>query len=265
MSRDVLKSLLPPILVGMARRLRRPPPVRFGGEFPSWDAAQAQTTGYDAQAITERLLDATRRVVAGEAIYERDSVLFDHIEYSWPALASLLLVAQQRGSLRVVDFGGSLGSSWRQNRRYLQRLRAPLAWHVVEQEHIVALGAREFSDQTLRFFRSIPEAAAEGVDVMLFASSLCYVEDPWRHLREARETPANFLIVDRLPTIAGARDRISVQYVGAPIYEASYPIRCFGRDSLPELFSGWRLIESWDCDLQPDSHSRCQGFFLERL
>ncbi len=63
-------------------------------------------------------MQATRKVVAGEAVYERDSVVFDHLEYAWPLLACLLQIAAERRSLRVIDFGGSLGSSWRQNRRF---------------------------------------------------------------------------------------------------------------------------------------------------
>lgn len=259
----LLKPLVPPLLADLVTRARQP--VSFSGEFASWEEAVAQAGGYDAQAITDRVLAATRRVVAGEAAYERDSVLFDHIEYAWPVLASLLQVGLERGSLRVVDFGGSLGSSWRQNGRYLQRLRLPLSWHVVEQEHLVALGNEEFSSQVLRFYRSIPEACQGGVDAVLFSSSLCYVRDPERYLREAADASAPFLIVDRLPLIPGARDRIAVQQVSEPIYEASYPIRLFGEESLLSgLLQGWQVRETWDCELQPDRKSHCRGFFLER-
>ncbi len=138
----LLKPLVPPVLADLVSRARSA--VSFSGEFASWEAAAARAEGYDAQEITERTVAATRRVVAGEAVYERDSVTFDHIEYSWPLLACLLQVGLERGSLRVADFGGSLGSTWRQNSRYLQRLRIPLSWHVIEQEHLVTLGNEEF-------------------------------------------------------------------------------------------------------------------------
>jgi putative methyltransferase (TIGR04325 family) len=259
-----IKPLVPPVLTSLARRWARPG-LEFKGSFDSWEAASAHASGYDVREITERLVSATRKVVAGEAAYERDTVVFDHIEYSWPLLASLLQVAAERGSLRIVDFGGSLGSSWRQNKRYLQRLRVPLAWHVVEQAHLVELGRAEFSDEVLRFHHGIPQAAQGGADAVLFLSSLCYVREPAHFLREAAATPAQFIIIDRLPTIAGRQDRISVQYVSEPIYPASYPIRLFARDSLLSgLLKQWRLIESWDCDLQPDPVARYRGYFLER-
>ena len=261
---NALKPLVPPVLVTLARRILRPG-IRFDGDYDSWEAALSRSGGYDALEIAERVAAATRKVISGQAAYERDSVLFDHVQYSWPTLAALLQVALERGSLRVVDVGGALGSSWRQNGKFLTRLSVPLTWHVVEQKHFVALGAKEFADAHLRFYGSTPEAAGEGVDVVLFSSSLCYVADPIRFVREASGTSAQFLIVDRLPTIAGHRDRIAVQYVTEPIYNASYPVRFFGRDALfSSLLSGWRVIERWDCDLQPDPSSRCQGFFLER-
>jgi putative methyltransferase (TIGR04325 family) len=258
-----LKPLVPPVLADLVSRSRAP--VSFSGEFATWEAAAARAEGYDAREISDRTVAATRRVVSGEAVYERDSVTFDHIEYSWPLLACLLQVGLERGSLRVADFGGSLGSSWRQNRRFLQKLPIPLTWHVIEQEHFVTLGNEEFADDALRFYNTIAEAAQDGVDVVLFSSSLCYVRDPEQYLREAAAASAQFIIVDRLPTIPGAHDRITVQHVYEPIYRASYPVRFFAEDSLQSgLLEGWCIRETWDCDLQPDRDSRCRGYFLEK-
>ena len=84
-------------------------------------------------------------------------------------------------------------------------------------------------------------------------------------MREAAAAAAPFMVVDRLPIIPGARDRIAVQHVSEPIYQASYPIRLFAEETLMSaLLAGWRVRESWDCDLQPDRESRCRGFFLEK-
>jgi putative methyltransferase (TIGR04325 family) len=259
-----LKPFAPPILLDLLRRVvHRGGAVR--GDFGSWRAAQARATGYDASEIFNRVLAATRKVETGEAVYERDSALFDHIEYSWPLLASLLQTALECKSLRVVDFGGALGSTWRQNRKYLQRLDVPLSWRVVEQEHFVAAGSREFTDDVLSFYDTIAEAARGGVDAVLFASSLCYVEDPRALLREAAASSARFLLIDRLPLASGGRDRIALQQVAEPIYDASYPIHLFAEDHFLERWLGeWRLIEGWDCDLQPDPDLRSRGFFMER-
>jgi putative methyltransferase (TIGR04325 family) len=216
--KTVLKNFVPPILANWARHVAGRAVVTFSGDYPLWNDALADASGYDSPTIINRVVEATRRVVQGEAVFERDSVLFDHIEYSWPLLASLLQVALERGSLRVIDFGGSLGTTWRQNREYLSRVRSiPVTWHVVEQESFVSVGRAEFETAQLRFQHSIGEASAHGVDVVLFASSLCYVSDPERFLHEAAETDARYLIVDRLPVVPGNRDRIALQTVTEPI------------------------------------------------
>jgi len=259
-----IKALVPPLLVDLLRRMRTPV-VGFSGTYDSWEAASAAASGYDSAAILSKVAVATRKVAAGEAVFERDSVLFDEIHYSWPLLASLLYVATVAGSLRVIDFGGSLGSSWRQNRRFIDRLTVPVTWRVVEQQNFVAEGRRSFSTEVLQFHDSIADAAAGGADVVLFSSSLCYVAEPARCVDEAWQSGCRFLIVDRLPLIRGARDRIRQQHVHEPIYEASYPIRLFGSDNLfDSLFARWQLIEQWDSDLQPDPESHCWGFLLER-
>jgi putative methyltransferase (TIGR04325 family) len=259
-----LRPFVPPAILPLWRRLR-PPAVEFFGNYANWATAAEHASSYDSAVILERVVAATRQVVAGEAAFERDSVLFDQIEYSWPLLASLLQVANECGSLRVIDFGGSLGSTLRQNARYLQRLKMPVTWNVVEQEKFVNAGLAEFQTNVLRFHHSISNAAIAGVDVVLFCSSLCYVAEPQRFLRETLATGARFLIIDRLPMVVGTQERIALQRVRDPIYAASYPVRLFAEQHfLASLLAEWCVVERWDCELQPDSSSRSRGFFLER-
>jgi putative methyltransferase (TIGR04325 family) len=262
--KQLLRPLVPSIILD-AVRSKRTGQLSFNGDYPSWGAASAAAGGYDSNAILERVAAATRRVVNGEAVYERDSMLFDHIEYSWPLLACLLQVALQAGTLRVVDFGGSLGSTLRQNRRFLEHLPVPVSWRVVEQDHFVERGRREFATDTLGFERSIPEAAAQGADVVLFLSSLCYVAEP-RLFMEQAAGAARYVIIDRFPLIPGERERVALQTVTEPIYSATYPIRLFAAERIESgLLAGWRVIERWDCDLQPGAQVQWVGYFLERV
>lgn len=259
-----LKAFIPPVLLGLIRRAR-PRAVSFAGDYPTWEAAKLDATGYESEEILERVVGATRKVVAGEAAYERDSFVFDRIEYAWPLLASLLQVALESRSLRVIDFGGALGSTWWQNRKYLGRLNGiEVAWRVVEQEHFVSAGNQEFRNGSLSFHRTITEAGEHGVDVVLAASSLCYVAEPKSLIREIEAVRCRYLIIDRLPMSFGDRDRIALQTVAPPIYDASYPVRLFTEKTLLEnLLGRWRVIEKWVCDLQPDPSVTCRGFFLE--
>jgi hypothetical protein len=75
---------------------------------------------YADVSIAKQVRFATRQVLAGKQAYERDGVLFDKIQYSWPLLSVLLWVALKNdGRLEVVDFGGSMGTTYFQNRKYL--------------------------------------------------------------------------------------------------------------------------------------------------
>lgn len=109
-TKKALKLLLPPILL---LPFRRPtPPSTHRGSFGRWFDAVAAADGYDSPAILEKQRAAARKVRDGEAVFERDSVLFDRIQYSFPMLAALLLAAGlNRDKLTILDFGGALGSS----------------------------------------------------------------------------------------------------------------------------------------------------------
>ncbi len=64
------------------------------------------------------------KVKRGEAVYERDSIVLEKFQYSWPLTSGLLYAATMSNSkLNVLDFGGSLGSSYYQNRNYLKGIK----------------------------------------------------------------------------------------------------------------------------------------------
>ena len=81
--------------------------------FSSWNEAKKASTGHGTEEIVTKVRDSTLKVKSGNAAYTRDSVAFDRIEYSWPLLAGLMWVASQSNNkLKLVDFGGSLGSTY---------------------------------------------------------------------------------------------------------------------------------------------------------
>ena len=94
--KNICKDFLPPVIWRAAKRLRgkkdSDPGIFWQGDYPDWQSAVAASTGYDQDAIFTRVRDAARAVRDGEALWERDSVLFHHAEYNWPLLASLMAV-----------------------------------------------------------------------------------------------------------------------------------------------------------------------------
>jgi len=239
----------------------------YFGSYPSWEAARGASSGYDAEHILDKVKGALLKVKRGEAAYERDSVLFDHIEYSWPVLAGLLWVASQNGNrLNVLDFGGSLGSSYFQNRKFLSHLKE-LHWNVVEQPHFVRCGLENFQDENLRFYASIEDCLCDNSPTVLILSSvLSYLEDLDGMLVSMLDRDFPYIIIDKTHFVIEGEDRITVQRVPAWIYKASYPCRFFNETRLLSLFAaaGYELTEDFvnpDCANIP---SVFKGFIFRR-
>jgi putative methyltransferase (TIGR04325 family) len=222
------------------------PKTDLTGDYKSWKAVSEASTGYDSDLILEKTLAALLKVRRGDAAFERDSVLFDSIEYNWPLVAGLLLgAAESGGTLNVLDFGGSLGSTYFQNRRILLRL-PHIQWNVVEQKRHVEIGRATFQDDTLRFFSTIEECLDTTTpNTILLSSVLQYVEDPDAILARVLSTDARVIIIDRTPFLDGPNDRLCVQHVPSEIYKASYPSWIFSRARFHSLLpSDWEIVAS---------------------
>lgn len=247
------------------------PHIWFRGSHRTWADARLACTGYDAPIILDKVRLATAKVVAGEAACERDSVALERIEYSMPLLASLLYVASRcRNRLRVLDYGGALGSSYWQNRHLLTHL-TDLHWSIVEQPHFAQVGRQEFSTAVLDFHDSLASALETAPNLVLLSSLLPYVEHPFDLLTSTFEAAAfPFVVIDRTPFfLRDLPDRITVEHVTPEIYDASYPAWFFNRpkfdqflDSSPyrviEIFDSW---ERWDVEGET-AQSQC--YLLER-
>jgi len=168
---------------------------RYGwhGNYAGWSAASTKCGGYNENGILEKVKAATLKVKNGEAVYERDAMLFDQIEYSWPLLANLLWIAGKKDNrLSVIDFGGSLGSSYFQNRQYTSHL-TEIKWSVVEQPAFVAAGKKDIAGPQLDFFDTVNAAiTARGPhDVLLLSCVLPYIEKPYELLAALAAFQAN--------------------------------------------------------------------------
>lgn len=247
----IVNDLLPPLLARQFRRFRS---ITFLGPFATWEEAKQQSSGYDDEKILDKVLGATLQVKHGEAVFERDSVLFDEVQYSWPVTAGLMMsAARDDGRLSVLDFGGSLGSSYFQNRKFLEKLPS-VRWLVVEQGHFVEVGQKHIQDERLVFYPTIAECVAEEKpNVVLLSSVLPYLEDPYAVLGEVMRSGAEIILVDRNSFHDGENDLIAVQKVGGAIYPASYPLWIFSKNNIMNhLSESFELVTEW---LSPE------GFF----
>jgi putative methyltransferase (TIGR04325 family) len=246
-----IKLFAPPVLVQGYRILRgRQENSVYGlsGDYGSWDEAVRASTGYDSQIILEKTKTALLQVKNGQVAYERDSVVFAEIQYSWPLLAGLLWVAAQScGRLNVLDFGGSLGSTYFQNRVFLRRL-TEVRWNVIEQPRHIETGRAWFEDEALKFYLCVEDCVAETQpNVVILSSVLQYLERPYDILCGLLGLPCDHVIIDRTPFWDGPTDRLCVQHVPPSIYPASYPSWILSTRRLrSHLHDGWEVVAEFD-------------------
>ncbi len=268
--KSIVRDLLPPALMRLILRIRNSN-IRFEGKFATWDEAASRCIGYDAKGILDKVLEATLKVKRGEAAFERDSVLFDQIEYSWPVLAGLMWAAARNGGkLNVLDFGGALGSSYFQSRAFLQTL-PEVRWSVVEQAHYVEAGVAHIQDEQLRFYKTIEECLSENQpNVILLSGVLQYLSSPSDIIKYLPLSGAMCLIIDRTSFSIADEDTLLIQRVPPSIYTASYPIWVFSKEKFMKMLDAdWREIAS---NLCPEAFVQStdgfefsfQGVLLER-
>lgn len=262
--RSLARDLCPPALL---RWLQHRQAARlWSGDYPSWQAAAAQCEGYESGGILERVKEASLAVRDGRAVYERDSVLFHEPSYVWPLLAIMLeAAAANAGRLRVVDFGGALGSTYMQHRHWFAEIPA-LHWGVVEQPHFVAAGREHFENAQLHFHDSIAECAdaAGGADVVLFSSVLQYLPDPWAFIEQAKGVGARSIVCDRTGFVHEGRERITVQHVPSVIYPASYPCRFFEQREMERRLAPYRLDATFPTLDRPTAFAEFRGLHFRR-
>ena len=264
MIKEVLRAISPPFLVNLYKKSTQ----RYGwfGNYATWEDAIKESTGYETEAIADKVFEAALKVKKGEAAFERDSVTFDRMDYSWPLVSGILWNAALRGGkISVMDFGGSLGSTYFQLSRFLSGL--DVRWNIIEQGKFVALGKETLQDNRLRFYLSVQECLVEGsVDVILLSSVLPYVQEPYTVLAQLVALKPSCILVDKMPfLLEGKSDRITLQRVDPAIYPATYPAWFFNESKfLAFMKEDYDLVAEFQDADQANIPSVFKGFIYQR-
>ena len=266
MLKQFIKSLIPPILFNILRRFK---PNKYGwkGSYKAWEEAKKASVGYDSEVILQKVRASLLKVKNREAIYERDSVIFDKIQYSWPLLAGLMYAcAKSKGKLRVLDFGGSLGSTYFQNKRFLDELDE-VSWSVVEQKHFIDVGKKDFQDSRLKFYYDIETCKKEqNPNILVLSSVLQYIEKPYDLLDKILRDNFEFILLDR--TIFSKnkkKDLIAIQYTGDIYGNTAIPCWIFNEYNFEKYFSkNFTLIESFDLKDEENEYKYEKGFIWQK-
>lgn len=219
-AKERMRPWIPPKIADLRARSKS---LRLDDRVETWEAAVSGSVGYQDPRIIRQVKVASSRVSLGQADFERDGVTFSGDQVNWPIAGGLLLgAARHKGTLRVLDFGGSLGSQFFQCRRLLAHV-PHVEWTVVEQKSLVELGKEALSLPSLRFLEADAESVPWNANTALFSSVLQYLNDPFEPLQKVIDAGADIIIVDRTPMSQGPRNVPAVQYGAMSFGTASYP------------------------------------------
>ncbi len=227
----LVKQFVPPIL-----KTIRWFSFKYGwkGNYKSYAEAQKNTTGYSAAHILERIVATTTKVKNKEVAYERDGRIYSKAPTNFPMLSGLLWMAStNNNNLTVLDFGGSLGTTYFQKLPYLHHLSS-INWCIVEQPNYVEAGKKHFESEQLHFYFSIEECMQhQQPQIAMFCGVLQYLENYKAVIEKLVHQKIPYLLLDYIAFTEQATDRFTVQNVPPEFYgiEASYACIFFNKQN----------------------------------
>lgn len=260
MIKNKIKQFIPPIILTLKNKLFKDKKLKnFEGNFPTWVEAKNNSGGYDAENILRNCKESLMKVKQGEDYFERDSVLFETPQYAWPVLVSLQHIAlAHNGILNIIDFGGSLGSTYFNSKKFINNLKS-VSWTIVEQERFVECGKEDFSSSELSFEYTLDDAIEKnGNQCLIMSGVLQYLENPLTFIDKLLEKKFEYIIIDRTSFIDD-KMRLTVQNVTANIYAASYPAWFFNeKEFLNRFTKNYDLMYDFDSAYDGEEQSSDQ-------
>lgn len=219
--------------------------ICYLGDYDKWEDVAEECEGYDDSVIINKAIWASQKVLNGEAKWERDSFLFYEQKYVYKLCASILKCALQNGNrgVRVLDIGGSLGSTYFQNIKYLTDVNH-LEYVVAEQDHYRDYGHEHLENSVLKFISSKDNwESQEKFDIILMSASLQYIPEYTEIVDKIKKAGPEYVILDRI--LISDRGRICKETVPEKIYKSSYPVRIFSEKEIKDFFEPeYEMIEN---------------------
>lgn len=237
----------------------RSPGIRYLGDYNSWTEAAEECEGYDDSVIINKAIWASQKVLNGEAKWERDSFLFYEQKYVYKLCASILRCALKNGNkgVRVLDLGGSLGSTYFQNIKYLEDVNN-LEYIVAEQDHYRDYGHEHLENSILKLISCKDDwESQEKYDIILMSASLQYISEYIEITEKIKRARPEYIILDRI--LISERGRLCKETVPEKIYKSSYPVRIFSEKEIKDFFEPeYQVIEN-DISSVPETANFIDG------
>lgn len=244
MWKALAKELTPPVVLRVARKLRRRaddpvvvPRVGFFGNYSSYGEALADCDkDYQSDGILEVTRQNTKKV--------RDSGRVDISPHLAPFFSSFFLAAADLGSstTNVIDYGGAMGAHYFHVRKLLPS-RYKLRWRVVDLPRTSQIASEEFASDELSFADKLDASAP--ADVIIASGVFQVLADPHDAIRRLLSIEAKHFIFPLIPIAESDEDRLTVEYVSPSLAEMSIPHWFFSRASIEQSLSSHRQLATW--------------------
>jgi putative methyltransferase (TIGR04325 family) len=264
--RRFLKGAVPLFIYERIKARRSPIKYEYG--FKNWSDAKAASIGYSEDSILQKISSQTVLMVESNSGWVRDGFYFNQVQINYEILSFVALHSAKGQPLRVIDFGGGLGTSYFQNRNILEKFGIKVCWNIIEQPNFVAEGKLVLgSVPNLHFFETLTDASVTSLDLVLFSSVLEYLEDSYQFLEEIMrlEMKPLGILIDRSPIDLIDNEKYLVQNVEQSIHQAKLPLRILGQDRIVAILSSdYELLSDWVSSTQPDPKSSARGLYFLR-
>lgn len=249
------------------KRKKNIPIVSFDGNYDSWVDACKHSDGYSQKNILQKTHQTCLLLRDNKIKGERDSVAFDTPQISFHLLSALYYAYSIVGKLNIIDFGGSLGSTYLQHRK-LFPISCIEKWVIVEQESYVDLGQKNYADDVLCFESKIPKLIERKNNFFIFSSVLQYVENPYKLIREITDLNSQYMFIEKTFFSSDDNNYLTIQNVREPIYKASYPAWHLSKAMILSEITNFKNVFEFDNDTSiiydfGQGTSTCKGFFLK--
>ena len=217
----------------------------FKGPFNTWKDALINSEGYHSSKIIDKLFISAMKVKNKKFAYERDTVLFSQPSYNWMLLYNIFKYFNNYRNFNLIDFGGSLGSTYFQHKLFLNSFKT-MKWNIIEQSKISKIGNKFFSNKNLKFFNNLEPAIKKNKSKFIILNNvLQYIENPSYIIDILSKYKGMTIIIDNIIFTEKNKDIIIVQKTPKRIYEATYPLRIFSKSKfLKKISQYFKIIEN---------------------
>jgi len=215
------------------------------GYYNSFESARSKAGSYSDSEVFIGVLNKTLSTIKEGDVLERDGAIINERVFQVHVLVGLILsLSWKQKGLKVLDFGGGLGSLYRELKNYL-----PFSnWVVVEQPGLVSLATGNIDSGNLQFRTSLSGAYKlhDKYELAILSSVLQYLENPYEDLNQILSKKPRVVVVDRTLFSKDNKSYVSVQRVPKSIYgfPTSYPCWILNKEELLGVFNkqGYVLV-----------------------